>query len=71
MSELSPLDILGKKFKVTFRGYPINEVHEYMAEIAGAMEGLMRERGELRVCRFAVAYRSKRRSKPGANQFFL
>jgi len=48
MSELSPLDILGKKFKVTFRGYPINEVHEYMAEIAGALEGLMRERGELR-----------------------
>lgn len=48
MTELSPLDILGKKFSVKLRGYPANEVHEYMAEIAGAMEGLMRERGELR-----------------------
>ena len=48
MSELSPLDILGKKFAVRFRGYPANEVHEYLTEIAGAMEGLMRERGELR-----------------------
>jgi cell division initiation protein len=48
MSELSPLDILGKKFAVKFRGYPANEVHEYMTEIAGGMESLMRERGELR-----------------------
>ena len=48
MSELSPLDILGKKFAVKFRGYPANEVHEYLTEIAGSMESLMRERGELR-----------------------
>lgn len=48
MSELSPLDILGKKFSIKFRGYPANVVHEYLAEIAGAMEGLTRERGELR-----------------------
>lgn len=48
MSELSPLDILGKKFAVKFRGYPANEVHEYLTEIAGGMESLMRERGELR-----------------------
>lgn len=48
MSELSPLDILGKKFAMRFRGYPANEVHEYLTEIAGAMEGLTRERGELR-----------------------
>jgi cell division initiation protein len=48
MSELSPLDILGKKFAVRFRGYPANEVHEYLTEIASAMEALMRERGELR-----------------------
>lgn len=48
MSELSPLDILGKKFAVKFRGYPANEVHEYLAEIAGSMESLTRERGELR-----------------------
>ena len=48
MSELSPLDILGKKFAIKFRGYPANEVHEYLTEIAGAMEGLTRERGELR-----------------------
>ena len=44
MSELSPLDILGKKFAIKFRGYPANEVHEYLTEIAGAMEGLTRER---------------------------
>jgi cell division initiation protein len=48
MSELSPLDILGKKFAMKLRGYPPNEVHEYLTEIAGAMEGLMRERGELK-----------------------
>lgn len=48
MSELSPLDILGKKFAVKFRGYPANEVHEYLTEVAGAMESLMRERGEFR-----------------------
>jgi cell division initiation protein len=48
MSELSPLDILGKKFDVKLRGYPPNEVHEYLTEIAGAMESLVRERGELR-----------------------
>lgn len=48
MSELSPLDILGKKFAVKFRGYPANEVHEYLTEIAGVMESLTRERGELR-----------------------
>lgn len=48
MSELSPLDILGKKFAMRFRGYPANEVHEYLTEIASTMEGLMRERGELR-----------------------
>lgn len=48
MSELSPLDILGKRFAITFRGYPAAEVHEYLTEIAGTMESLMRERGELR-----------------------
>ena len=48
MVELSPLDILGKKFATAFRGYPAMEVHEYLTEIAGAMEGLVRERGELR-----------------------
>ncbi len=48
MTELSPLDILGKKFAIKFRGYPANEVHEYLTEIAGSMESLMRERGELR-----------------------
>lgn len=48
MSELSPLDILGKRFGIRFRGYPAAEVHEYLTEIAGAMESLMRERGELR-----------------------
>jgi cell division initiation protein len=48
MPELSPLDILGKKFAVKFRGYPANEVHEYLTEIAGGMESLTRERGELR-----------------------
>lgn len=48
MSELSPLDILGKKFVVKFRGYPANEVHEYLSDIAGAVETLTRDRGELR-----------------------
>jgi DivIVA domain-containing protein len=48
MIELSPLDILGKKFPVKLRGYPPHEVHEYLTEIAGALEALVRERGGLR-----------------------
>jgi DivIVA domain-containing protein len=48
MSELSPLDILGKKFPVKLRGYPPNEVHEYLTEIAGTLETMVRDRGGLR-----------------------
>ncbi len=48
MTELSPLDILGKKFPVKLRGYPAHEVHEYLTEIAGTLEALVRERGGLR-----------------------
>ncbi|MGD8441321.1 MAG: DivIVA domain-containing protein [Holophagae bacterium] len=48
MSELSPLDILGKKFPIKLRGYPPNEVHEYLTEIAGTLEALVRDRGGLR-----------------------
>ena len=48
MSELSPLDILGKKFAIRFRGYPPMEVHEYLTELARVVEGLLRERAELK-----------------------
>jgi cell division initiation protein len=48
MSEFAPMDILGKKFARKLRGYDEIEVHEYLTEVARAMEGLIRERGELR-----------------------
>ncbi len=48
MSELSALDILGKQFGRRFRGYAPFEVHEFLSQIASAMETLNRERGELK-----------------------
>ncbi len=48
MSELSALDILGKQFGRRLRGYSPFEVHEFLSQIASAMEGLTKERGELR-----------------------
>jgi cell division initiation protein len=48
MAELSALDILGKHFSRRFRGYSAFEVHEFLSQIASAMEALVRERGELR-----------------------
>ncbi len=48
MAELSALDILGKQFGRRFRGYSAFEVHDFLSQIATAMESLMRERGELR-----------------------
>ena len=48
MSELAPLDILAKKFSKKFNGYAPLEVHEYLTDMAGTIEALIRERGELR-----------------------
>jgi len=48
MSELSALDILGKQFGRRLRGYSPFEVHEFLSQIASAMEALNRERGELK-----------------------
>lgn len=48
MSELTALDILGKQFSRRVRGYAPFEVHEYLSQIASAVEALSRERGELR-----------------------
>jgi cell division initiation protein len=48
MSELSALDILGKQFSKRLRGYAPFEVHEFLSQIAAAMEGLTKERGELK-----------------------
>ena len=48
MTELSPLDILGTKFGKRMRGYDPLEVHEFLSQLAGSMENLLRERGELR-----------------------
>jgi cell division initiation protein len=42
------MDILGKKFPRKLRGYDEIEVHEYLTDLARAMESLIRERGELR-----------------------
>ena len=48
MSELTPLDILGKTFSRRLNGYAQDDVHQFMSEIATAVENLVRERGELR-----------------------
>ena len=48
MAELSALDILGKQFSKRLRGYSAAEVHEFLSQIASAVEGLTRERGELK-----------------------
>lgn len=48
MSEFAPMDILGKKFTKKLHGYAELEVHEYLTELARVVEGLLRERGELR-----------------------
>ena len=48
MSEFAPMDILGKKFTRRFHGYSEMEVHDYLTELAREIEGLLRERGELR-----------------------
>ena len=48
MVELSALDILGKRFSRRLRGYATAEVHEFLSQIATAVEGLTRDRGELK-----------------------
>jgi DivIVA domain-containing protein len=49
MSELSPLDILGKAFSRRVTGYAPLEVQEFLTQVAGNMEALLRERGELKL----------------------
>ncbi len=48
MVELSPLDILGKSFNKSFKGFAIEEVQEFLQLAANAMETALRERGEYR-----------------------
>lgn len=48
MAEHSPLDILGKSFERSFRGCSPVQVQEFLAQVAGTMEGLLRERAELK-----------------------
>ena len=48
MTDLSPLDILGKTFKKRLNGYDPQQVHEFLSEVGGVFEQLVRERGELR-----------------------
>lgn len=48
MSELSPMDVLGASFNKRLNGYDPHQVHEFLSNVAGALERLARERGELR-----------------------
>jgi DivIVA domain-containing protein len=48
MSELTALDILGTTFAKRLNGYAPDQVHEFLTEIANTVEGIVRERGELR-----------------------
>lgn len=49
MSDLSPLDVLGQQFRRTLRGCDPQQVQEFHAQVASAMENLLRERGEMRL----------------------
>jgi cell division initiation protein len=49
MSEFAPMDILGKKFSKKLHGYAELEVHEYLTDLARVVEGLLRERSELKL----------------------
>ncbi len=48
MSELTPLEILGTTFSRKLQGYAPDEVHRFLSQVASAVEGLLRERGETR-----------------------
>lgn len=48
MAEIAPLDILGKTFSKRLKGYDPGEVHEFLSQVASAMESLLRDRGELK-----------------------
>jgi len=48
MDELSPLDILSKSFRKKFKGYDQVEVYQFLTEVAGIVEQLLRDRGELK-----------------------
>lgn len=48
MQEPTPLDILGKTFRKRLHGYDAQEIHEFLSHVAGTVENLMRERGELK-----------------------
>lgn len=48
MSELTPLDIIGAEFPRAMRGYDPAAVRAFLQQLAGAMEELLRERGEFR-----------------------
>lgn len=48
MAELTPLDILGAEFNRGIRGYDTDAVRNFLQQVAGSMEELLRERGELR-----------------------
>jgi len=48
MADLTPLDILGAEFHRGLRGYEVEAVRAFLQRVAGSMEELLRERGELR-----------------------
>jgi DivIVA domain-containing protein len=48
MEEISPLDILAKTFNRRLHGCDPDQVQEFLTRIANRVEGLLRERGELR-----------------------
>ena len=48
MTEMSPLDILGKSFSRQVRGLSSVEVHQFLSDVAATVESLIRERAELR-----------------------
>ncbi len=48
MAELTPMDILGASFSKRLHGYDPQQVHEFLSQVASTVEGLARDRGELR-----------------------
>lgn len=48
MPDVTPLDIMGAEFPRTFRGFEPASVRSFLQQLAGSLENLVRERGELR-----------------------
>ena len=53
---LTPADVANKQFKITFRGYSLDEVDAFLDEVEGELGRLLRENTEIKGSRAAAPY---------------